>query len=232
METVTAQVLDTNCYVIGADDADECVIVDPGIHVADAVLDRVRSLGRVIEAIVVTHGHVDHTFDIGRVQGTFPAPAVIGTADRYRLDDPFGTVGPPLAPMLEPLRSAGVPVEAAQRLTDGDVRNYAGLNVTAMSAPGHNEGSTLFIVDDPSAGSNARTPRRFVFTGDVLFAGTIGRTDLLGGDDATMQQTLTTLADSSHPLLTDDATVLPGHGPTSTFADERAGNPFLQSAGG
>lgn len=225
--TVTAPVLATNCYVVGADDSTRCVVIDPGIGVVDTLRDTLRAQRRVPEAVLITHGHVDHTFDAGRIQREFDVPVYVHEADRYRLDDPFGTIGPQLAPMLAPLRDTWVAIGPVVTLTDGSVVDLAGVTFTALSMPGHTEGSTFYVVDDPA--SDAAAPRS-VFTGDVLLAGTIGRTDLLGGDDATMQRTLGLIADPDHGVLADSAAVLPGHGPASTVGAERATNPFLRTA--
>ena len=80
--TVTAQVLATNCYVVGSDDSTGCVVVDPGTGAADALIDTIRRHDRTLEAILITHGHVDHTFDAGSLQREFDVPVVIHEADR------------------------------------------------------------------------------------------------------------------------------------------------------
>lgn len=224
--TVTAPVLATNCSIVGADDNAGCVIVDPGIHSADALIDAIGQQGRTLEAILITHGHVDHTFDAGRIQQTFDVPVYIHQADAYRLADPFGTLGPQLAPMLAPIRDTWVLARSVTTVADGATLHLAGLTFTTLAMPGHTEGSMFYVVDDPASEAAERT----AFTGDVLFAGTIGRTDLLGGDDTLMRRTLATIADSGHPTLTADTVVRPGHGPASTIGAERAANPFLRTA--
>lgn len=224
--TVTAPVLATNCYVVGADDSTGCVVVDPGIGAADTLINTIRQHNRTLKAILITHGHLDHTFAAGTIQRELGAAVMIHEADRYRLDDPFGTLGPQLAAMVEPMQAAWVPPSTVTTVVEGDVIEFAGLSFAVRSMPGHTEGSAFYIVDDPAPGAT-----RSVFTGDVLFAGTIGRTDLPGGDDATMRGTLTGIADPNHPDLRDDTVVLPGHGPTSTIGAERATNPFLRISG-
>lgn len=224
--TVTAQVLATNCYVVGSDDSTGCVVVDPGIGAADALIETIRRHDRTLEAILITHGHVDHTFDAGSLQREFDVPVVIHEADRYRLADPFGTIGPQFAAMLEPIRDAWVAASTVTTVSGGDILDHAGLRFAVLGMPGHTEGSVFYVVDDAAPAAT-----RSAFTGDVLFAGTIGRTDLPGASDTVMRRTLAAIADPTDTGLTDDTVVLPGHGPTSTIGAERAANPFLRTAG-
>ncbi len=231
--TVTSPVLAARCTLVAADDG-SCVVVDAGAGVADAVASAVTGHGLVVHAVLATHGHGDHVWDAGSLAARLGVPVVLHAADRYRLDDPFGTLGMlgdgpgrPRGPMAQALAAAGIDpggfvpptrVEvfggvAADR--DDDVAlAFGSVRLVARHAPGHTEGSTLYVLPgDPPV----------VLTGDVLFAGSIGRTDLPGGDGAAMARTLREVVGT----LPADAVVVPGHGPTSTMARERAVNPYL-----
>lgn len=217
-------VLGTNCYVIAADGGRECLVIDPGIGL-DAQVDAILSEHELTPvAALVTHGHIDHTFALAQLCHRRDLPVYLHEADAYRLDDPIRTLGPDLAPMLAGLADDWVRPPDVRTFTGSPELDLAGITVRAVHAPGHTEGSTLYHVprqDDTTA--------HLCFTGDVLFAGTIGRTDLPGGDDATMRHTLAELArPETGGGLPDATTVLPGHGEPSTIGQERAGNPYLR----
>jgi len=221
--------------LVGEDGA--CVVVDAGALVADAVVELVTSRGLVPQAVLLTHGHVDHTWDAGALAQRLQVPVHVHVRDAYRLTDPFGTLGvlggashDPSGPLAQALVAAGVEPGAyappsdvrtfgsrsddGARERDEDVVLETGLRVVARHAPGHTEGATLYVLDG------------VVCTGDVLFAGTIGRTDLPGGDGDVMARTLRDVVVRLDPALV----VLPGHGPTSDVARELATNPFLATA--
>jgi len=166
---------------------------------------------------VLTHGHVDHTFSVTPVCGARGITAYIHPADRGLLADPGPGIGVDLRELFGETFTWSEPDDVAE-LTDGTVLRLAGLELTVDHAPGHTPGSVLLRTQD--------TGRQVCLSGDVLFAGSIGRTDLPGGDPRAM---LTSLRDKILPL-DDDTVVLPGHGPSTTIGRERAGNPFLQGA--
>lgn len=228
--TVVSAVFGARCSVLVHDDG-TCVVVDAGAGVADDVLALVAERGLRPAAVLATHGHVDHTWDAGRLSEALGVPLMIHAADAYRLGDPFGTLGlgepahDPSGPLAQALAAVGVDpagyvaprrVETFGSVDDDrsadTVLSLGGVEVVARHAPGHTEGSTLYLVDD------------IAFTGDVLFAGTIGRTDLPGGDGATMAQTLREVVATLPP----STVVVPGHGPTSDIAAELARNPYLR----
>ncbi len=224
IRTVVAPLLGALCHVV-ADADGRCVVVDPGSGVVDEVGRVVEQAGWTPVAVLITHGHVDHTWDAAAVGDRFGIPVHVHTADAYRLEDPVGSLGP-LGHQLLAMSGAAAP-EAP-----GDVRPFDAppgtvtrlalgdgvLEVDALHSPGHTQGSTVYLLVDDDG-----TPA--ALTGDVLFAGSIGRTDLPGGDDAAMARTLTRLA-----ALEPRTRVLPGHGPTSTIAAELATNPYLRAA--
>lgn len=233
--TVVAPVFGARCSVLVHDDG-SCVVIDAGAGVADDVVDLVATRGLRPTAVLATHGHVDHTWHAARLSEAFDVPVVLHAADAYRLADPFGTLGvlghavhDPSGPLAQALAAAGLdpttyraPARIETFGAAADPRSpdvtleLGGLRIVARHAPGHTEGSTLYLVE--------MEEDRLAFTGDVLFAGTIGRTDLPGGDHETMQQTLREVV----ALLAPETVVVPGHGPTSTIASELAHNPFLQ----
>lgn len=215
-----AAMFGTNCYVVATGPGSEAVVVDPGIGV-EAQLDEVLREHRLRPvAVLLTHGHLDHTFSVTPVCGARGIPAYVHSADRYRLEDPLPTLGPQLVEMLAGQLTWTEP-DDIRELVDGATVPLAGLEFLVDHAPGHTEGSVLFR----TAGSGDEPPA--CLSGDVLFAGSIGRTDLEGGDHAAMLHSLRTKV----LPLADETVVLPGHGPATTIGHERATNPFLRDVG-
>jgi len=210
----------TNCFVVATAPGEECVIVDPGVGI-DADLDAILREHRLQPvAVLLTHGHIDHTFSVTPVCGARGITAYIHPEDRELLADPAKGFGPGAIDMFGGRLSWTEPDDVAP-LLDGATLDLAGLRITVDHAPGHTRGSVMFGLP----GDAGTDPVRLL-SGDVLFAGSIGRTDLPGGDYPTM---LRSLATKVLPLA-DDTVVLPGHGPTTTIGRERAANPFLQEA--
>jgi hydroxyacylglutathione hydrolase len=228
IRTLVAPLLGTNCYVV-SDRSDRCVVVDPGGGVFDTLRRSITESHSTPTAVLITHGHLDHTWDAAQVSAEYSIPVLIHAEDAYRLDDPIGTLGP-LGGQIAALAgaSSGPPrpdlVEVFVAGDDGVVELGPLLGgpgeplLTGVHAPGHTEGSTVFLVPGPNGPDAA-------LTGDVLFAGSIGRMDLPGGDPAAMERTLRRLA-----RLDPGTEVLPGHGPGSTIAVELADNPYLRAA--
>jgi hydroxyacylglutathione hydrolase len=214
-----AAAFDTNCWVVAPAEGEECVVVDPGIGVEpelDAVL-REHRLKPV--AVLLTHGHLDHTFSVTPVCGARGITAYIHPDDREMLADPSKGLSTDPAELFGGRFEWAEPEDVAP-LVDGATIQIAGLELIVDHAPGHTGGSVMFrLPGDPVEG-----PEQLCLTGDVLFAGSIGRTDLPGGDFPTM---LASLRDKVLPLA-DETVVLPGHGPTTTIGRERATNPFLR----
>lgn len=209
----------TNCWIIATSAGQECIVVDPG-HGSGPVIREVVEEHRLRPAaVVLTHGHIDHVWSVTPVARASGAPAYIHTADVHRLRDPIGTSfsngREALLAMTEGELELTEP-DDVRELVDGQGLEVAGIALMVHHAPGHTEGSAVFTFDD---GGNPT-----LLSGDVLFAGSIGRTDLPGGDHAAM---LTTLRTVILPMP-DPVRVLPGHGPDTTIGAERATNPFLQ----
>jgi hydroxyacylglutathione hydrolase len=201
----------TNCYLVAPRAGAECVIIDPGQEAEQGIEDVVARYHLRPVAVLLTHGHIDHIWSVAPVCGAKEIPAYIHPADRGLLTDPARGLGlPPGQPLFRGLTFTE-PDDVAE-LADGMTLNLAGLEFAVDHAPGHTPGSVTF-----------RAPGGPLFSGDLLFAGSIGRTDLPGGDYQTI---LDSLARVCLPLP-DETTVLPGHGPDTTIGAERAANPFL-----
>lgn len=216
----------TNCYVVAPSDGEECVVVDPGIGVLDRLSDVLRTHRLKPAAVLLTHGHLDHTYSVTPVCGAHGVAVQIHEDDRYRLVDPAEQLGPELRAMLES-QFGGLDwtePDDVVSFTGSQRLSLAGLDIGIAHAPGHTEGSVLFTVEGaPDAMGADSGLARTVFAGDVLFSGGIGRTDLPGGDDAAMQASLRDMVLG----MPDDSLVLPGHGPATTIGRERRSNPFL-----
>jgi hydroxyacylglutathione hydrolase len=220
-------VFGTNCFVVAPGPGEECLVVDPGIEVVDTLGEVLREQRLRPAAVLLTHGHLDHTYSVTPVCGAHGVAAYVHADDRPRLVDPlqeYASSG--LLQMLEQQfgRAAtwAEPDDVVQ-VGDGETLEVAGLQLDVVHAPGHTEGSVMFALPDVPEGAPDDVSRSLL-TGDVLFAGSIGRTDLPGGDHAAM---LRSLRDRVLPQP-DDSLVLPGHGPTTTIGRERATNPFLR----
>lgn len=201
-----------NSYVVHLDSRRDCLIVDPGLE-PDLIVDYVVERGLSPASILITHGHADHIGGNHALKQQWPdCPIVTGAGEAAKLCDPVLNL------------SAGYGIEVTSPpadvlLSDGDVWESGGLKLVAREIPGHSEGHLVFIWNEAS-------PIQ-VFGGDVLFAGSIGRTDFPGGS---FQQ----LARGIHTILfalPADTVVWPGHGPATTVGRERQGNPFVGTGG-
>ena len=217
-----AQAFGTNCYVVATGAGEQCVVVDPGIGVLDQ-LEQVLAEHRLQPAaVLLTHGHLDHTFSVAPVCGARGITAYVHPGDREMLADPAKGLSADLTAMFGGRLPYSEPDDVAE-LTDGATLVLADLELAVDHAPGHTGGSVLFRL--PGAGSPWEA-EQVCLSGDVLFAGSIGRTDLPGGSLPTM---MTSLRDKILPLA-DDTVVLPGHGPATTVGRERSTNPYLREA--
>jgi hydroxyacylglutathione hydrolase len=205
----------TNCYLVAAAPGEECLIIDPGQDAEPGIAEIIDQYRLRPAAVLLTHGHIDHIWSVAPVCGARNIAAYIHPADRALLSDP----------------AKGLPMQAGQQLFGGitftepdDVvelvggmtLDLAGVQFVVDHAPGHTPGSLTFRL--PAAAEPGT-----LFSGDLLFAGSIGRVDLPGGDYATI---LESLARVCLPLP-DETVVLSGHGPQTTIGTERAGNPYL-----
>ena len=210
----------TNCYLVATGPGAECVVVDPGKDAADGVAEVVREHRLKPVSVLVSHGHIDHMWCVPPVAGTYDATAWIHPRDRHLLSDPMAGMSRETAGMLLGGAYEFAEPDDVAELADLQTLELAGLQFTVDHTPGHTEGSVTFRTpyDEPAADVS-----QVMFSGDLLFAGSIGRTDLPGGDHPTM---LRSLRDKVLPLA-DDIVVLPGHGEQTSIGRERATNPFL-----
>ncbi|SNR51788.1 Glyoxylase, beta-lactamase superfamily II [Haloechinothrix alba] len=203
-----------NCYLLATGDGTECVIVDPGQDAVTRIDEALAEHRLTPVAVLATHGHFDHVYSAREVADAHGIPVYIHGDDRELLSDPLKGLGPQLSAMFGGQVQMTEPARVVE--LDGTPLELAGLSIAVDLTPGHTPGSVIFRLSTDEGGEVA-------LTGDTLFAGAIGRTDLPGGDMARMQESLRDTVLS----LPDRTVVLPGHGTTSTIGDERASNPFL-----
>lgn len=190
----------TNCWLLGADGGEDSVLVDPGFEPDElrAVLERA---GRRPTAILLTHAHLDHAFAAGVLAGD-DLPVFVHEADALAFDD-IDAWNPGFDNPLEPVKDL-------RRVVDGDDLSFAGMSIVVRHTPGHTPGHCCFVTDAT------------VVAGDLVFAGSIGRSDFPNSSPEAMRTSLRWF------LSRDDADdVLPGHGPRTTVGRERSSNPFL-----
>lgn len=229
-----AAVFAATCYVVAPEPGGPCLILDPGVGVTGAVGTLVGRHSLRPVAVAATHGHPDHLWDAAEICDRWSVPFLLHAADLDRLDDPAAHLGPGMSEGFRAFaRTPWRRPEQAHALPEGELAVGDAFALALLEAPGHTPGSTVLVA--PAAPGEAsilppplpglpRTPATAVaFTGDVLFAGSIGRMDLPGGDEATMVRTLGELT----RRIPAGAWILPGHGPASTLEAERAHNPYL-----
>ena len=183
----------TNCYIIHDEHSKTCCVIDPGYD-ADLVLSKLDSLGLTLEAILLTHGHFDH---VGAVK---ELAAETGCAVYLHPEDLT----------MPPMMTAG-PLYYTNTYAEGTRLSLAGLDIAVLHTPGHTPGSVCLLVENT------------IFSGDTLFQGSCGRTDLPGGDWATITKSLRRLA-----ALEGNFWVYPGHGGSTTLRDEKKYNPYMR----
>lgn len=205
----------TNCYVVAAGAGEPCLIIDPGQDSIDGVMSLLREHRLAPAAVLLTHGHIDHVWSVAPISADFDIPAYIHADDRYRLADPagssFAAAREQLLAMTKGELELTEPTDV-EILRDAEHLELAGVPLTVRHTPGHTEGSVVFTSGD-----------EVMFSGDLLFAGSIGRTDLPGGDPVAMERSLRDVVATAPPEMV----VFPGHGPTTTIGSELATNPFL-----
>ncbi|MDQ2837037.1 MAG: MBL fold metallo-hydrolase [Actinomycetota bacterium] len=218
IEGFPAKLLGTNCFVVAAGPGEQCIVIDPGYGVVGE-LDEIIAEHRLHPvAVMLTHGHLDHTFSVLPVCQARDVPAYIHPADRFALTDPWTTLGQPVgSPIFGASGLTFAEPDDVRPLSDGGRIEIAGLGFTVHHTPGHTAGSVVLGLEvDEQAG--------VLFAGDTLFAGSIGRTDLPGGSMAAMRTSLRTVI----VPMPDEVMVCPGHGPQTTIGRERATNPYLR----
>jgi hydroxyacylglutathione hydrolase len=206
LETFAVGPLQCNCTILGDEEAGEAIVIDPGDEVS-RIHRRLASLGLKLKQILVTHAHIDHVGGALKLKRLTGAPILLNENDL------------PLLKMME-MQAGWVGVETPETappdadLSDGIVVGLERFPATVLHTPGHTQGSVCLHF----------APLNMLIAGDTLFAGSIGRTDLPGGNSRQ-------IIDSIHSRLLslpEETRVLPGHGPATTIGDERSSNPFLR----
>jgi len=219
IDRVIAPYFETNCWILALGTGQDCIIVDPGMakpNLVNEIEQKVSELKLKPVAVFITHGHLDHTFSVLPLTKQVPMRTFVTGADRFLLTDPMGALD--RGGVSEQfLRAFGVekfkePDEIVE-LEDFSTFEVAGMQITSIFAPGHTKGSVIFTVENKQ-----------LISGDVLFAGSIGRTDLPTGSASQMRKTLR----DRILTLPDGLNVLPGHGGQTTIGTERVRNPYLQ----
>ena len=220
IDRVIAPYFETNCWILAVGTGNECIIVDPGMakpNLVNEIEQKVSELKLKPVAVFITHGHLDHTFSVLPLTKQVPMRTFVTGDDRFLLTDPMGALD--RGGVSEQfLKAFGVekfkePDEIVE-LEDFSTFEVAGMKITSIFAPGHTKGSVIFTVDDKQ-----------LISCDVLFAGSIGRTDLPTGSASQMRKTLR----DRILTLPDSLNVLPGHGGQTTIGTERVRNPYLQN---
>ncbi len=193
IHTIPLGAYETNCYIIWGDDSRECIVIDPGYD-PEVVLDLVNEYEKTVAAIFLTHGHFDH---VGGVRTIFSET----DCDIYLCPEDCAM----------PEQMTAGPLCYTCSYQDGDVLQLAGLTIKVLHTPGHTPGSVCLLCEDA------------LFSGDTLFAGSCGRTDLPGGNWDTLSRSLARLRD-----LDGDYTVYPGHGEATRLSLEKTYNPYMR----
>lgn len=213
--TITVGPFMCNCHILADERTREAVIVDPGddpVHILAAV----KELGVTVKALAHTHCHLDHITGTRRVKEETGATILIHEADRWLYEHLKEQCAETMRLFGMRLGKAHEPLPVDEVLRDGRRVRFGGFELTVLHTPGHTPGSCCFVLGDAKA--------RRVFSGDTLFAGSIGRTDLWGGDtDAELRSIRERLF-----ALDPDTIVFPGHGPETRIREEKESNPFLQ----
>jgi glyoxylase-like metal-dependent hydrolase (beta-lactamase superfamily II) len=209
LAVVVSQMFGENCFIAHLEGRDDCLVFDPGFEV-DPIVGYLKERGLTPAAIVNTHGHADHIGGNAGLKKLWPdSPLVIGAGDADKLTDPVKNLS----------RGYGIDVvspPADQTVQGGDTFSAAGFDLEVLEVPGHSCGHVVFVWKDHQPW--------VVFGGDVLFQGSVGRTDFPDGDT---EELMTAIRDKLY-TLPDDTVVLPGHGPQTTIGQEKMTNPFVR----
>lgn len=207
IERLTLGELDTNCWIVSAGPSGPLVVIDPAAE-AEALLTSLS--GRTVAAVVLTHGHFDHLGAATGLCDATGAPLMVHADDAASITSAAANGGAAFG-------FDAVAPKPDRLLHDGDLVEVDGLRFEVLHTPGHTPGSICLLLDDPSGGH--------LFSGDTLFAGSVGRTDFAGGDPRAMRASIARLA-----ALPPETSVHPGHGPESTIAREARSNIFWPRA--
>ena len=193
MKTMPLGAYQTNCYLVWNEESDRCPVIDPGYE-PERVLSEAKRLGKTIEAVLLTHGHFDHVGAVRTLAAETECQVYLNEQD-----------------LSMPTQLTAGPLYYTHLYKEGDVLNLAGVKLRVIHTPGHTPGSVCLVAEDA------------IFSGDTLFEGSCGRTDLPGGDWATILKSLKRLAQMEGAFR-----VYPGHGPSTTLEDEKKWNPYMR----
>lgn len=210
-----------NCYVLATGPGSDCVIVDPGQDSAGWITQTCSDNRLAPVAVLATHGHLDHIADAATVCRAWQVPCWIHPADRHLLAEPMRGLPAEWRPALVELIGGDQLAEPEQVNSYDRHLRVAGFSFSVHDAPGHSAGSVVLEWEGEREANEQ--PQRWAFSGDVVFAGSVGRTDLPGSDPVAMATTLERLV-ATLPAAT---TLLPGHGPRTSMAAELETNPYL-----
>ncbi len=219
IDRIVAPYFETNCWILSTGKSSECVIVDPGMDKPDLVneiLHKINEHNLKAVGVLITHGHIDHFYSLLPLTKSIPMMTFVSQEDRYLLSDPLKSLmqNGPAKQLIDSFGAKDFKEpDSITEVLDFQQFEIAGMKLESIFAPGHTKGSVMFGVDD-----------KYLISGDVLFAGSIGRTDLPTGSASDMRKTLKDRV----LTLPDHLNVLPGHGGQTTIANERRNNPFLQ----
>jgi glyoxylase-like metal-dependent hydrolase (beta-lactamase superfamily II) len=223
----------TNCIILGDRSTGQAVVVDPGQHGAQAVPVLLERVGLRAAAILLTHAHLDHLWAAPELARALDVPVHLHPDDTWLWDRPEQAFGAQGAQLVAGFGFTDWDVDGVELrpLADGQRLELAGITFDVHHTPGHTPGHVVFVTED-LVGAPVRLDERalaatgsVLLSGDLLFAGSIGRTDLAGGDPAAMSRSLA----ACMARCTDATLVIPGHGNATTIGEERASNPFLSA---
>ena len=206
VEGYTLGVFASNTYIAAGKGSDDAVLIDCGQDATPVIPERLAALGLTLKAILLTHGHLDHIWSAAEVAGTAGVPVYIHPGDRYMLDDPGAALGRMGMGKMQIETPADV-----RDLTDGDRFTFGDLVLETRHTPGHTPGHCVFLTNG------------ILFSGDLIFQGSIGRTDFPGGSLDELMESIRRVV----LPLDDDTLIVSGHGPETTVGIERRTNPFV-----
>ncbi|MCE5335269.1 MAG: MBL fold metallo-hydrolase [Desulfobacteraceae bacterium] len=208
LEHLTVGVLQTNCYLLGDEQSRAAAVIDPGAE-GKRIGARVRELGLDLKAILVTHAHYDHTMAAWTLKHDFGGRIYLNPEDQSHLLQVIFGLAARFRPEVRPVS----PDQVDAPLAEGDRLAFGSLQLDVLATPGHTPGHVAFVLRDSN----------MVFSGDTIFAGAIGRTDLPGGSRSQLIQSVR----SKLFTLPEDTIIYPGHGPVTSVGWEQKNNPFF-----
>ena len=202
VKTLSVGPLAENCYIVYDEASRDAVIIDPGAD-GEEILEEVENLN--VKAILATHGHLDHVGQVGYLKSKLNVPFYISKKDEFLINN---EIFPDFAYIIKAVKCPSPDFD----LKDEDILKFGNLEFHVIETPGHTPGGVCFF----------NKKEKIIFVGDTLFNGSVGRTDLPGGDGRLLEQSIKKLME-----LPDDTVVYSGHGPKTTIGREKKTNPFI-----